>query len=144
MPRFKIVIADPKVAQAQEIARNVAANLAAHRVDRLTPIEAARVTGAIARSVREMVGPERQVGTVHDVAESECPDGLPNCRNCGDPEHAETCKAAGHCPHCGTRHGIAPDRIVTANGYRLHEMTAAEIAAERAARAQNAETGRPN
>lgn len=58
-------------------------------------------------------------GAVHTVMDSECPNGLPNCRNCGDPEHAESCAKAGHCPFCGTRHGIAPDRVLAANGFAL-------------------------
>lgn len=62
----------------------------------------------------------RPVGTVHAASvESECPNGLPNCRNCGDPAHAASCQASGHCPDCGTLHGIAPDAVIEANGYRL-------------------------
>lgn len=119
MPRFKIVIDKPETAYEQEIARNVNANLRAFRVNNMDAVEAARTTNAIARKVREMVGPRKPAGTVHDVAESECPDGLPNCRNCGDQQHAAACQAKGHCSKCGTAHGIAPDRIVADNGYRL-------------------------
>jgi hypothetical protein len=120
MPRFKIVIADARVAHEKEIERNVAANLRAHRVDRMNPADAVRATTRITQRVREMFGRERPAGTVHaDATLSDCPDGLPNCRNCGDPDHAATCTAAGHCPACGTAHGIAPDRILTENGYRL-------------------------
>jgi hypothetical protein len=62
----------------------------------------------------------RPSGTVHaESIDSTCPEGLPNCRNCGDANHRESCLAAGHCPHCGTRHGIAPDAHLKANGYRL-------------------------
>jgi predicted Zn-ribbon and HTH transcriptional regulator len=63
--------------------------------------------------------PNRQVGDIHAEMDDTCPDGLPNCRHCGDPAHADSCRAAGHCPHCGTRHGIAPESVLTANGYRL-------------------------
>lgn len=66
--------------------------------------------------------PMRPLGTIHTSIEGfECPDGLPNCRNCGDPAHAESCKAAGHCPHCGTAHGVAPDAVLAANGYGIIE-----------------------
>ena len=64
----------------------------------------------------------RKKGDVHTVADSECPLGRPNCRNCGDPDHVATCRAAGHCPDCGTKHGIAPDAIVARNGYRLEPL----------------------
>lgn len=57
----------------------------------------------------------------------------PNCRNCGDPEHAASCTAKGHCPDCGTKHGIAPDRIVAENGYELVEFTASDEAERGAA-----------
>jgi hypothetical protein len=66
--------------------------------------------------------PTRTVGTVHATADSECPDEMPNCRNCGDPEHLETCQAAGHCPYCGTRHGIAPDAVLAEKGYEMVEI----------------------
>ena len=58
-----------------------------------------------------------------EAVDSECPDGLPNCRNCGDPAHEEACRAAGHCPLCGTVHGIAPNAHLAANGYRLDVVT---------------------
>jgi hypothetical protein len=119
MPRFKIVIDNPTVAHEQEIERNIRANIHAHGVNRMGAAEAVRAVSAITRKIRASVGPERPAGTIHAEADTDCPDGLPNCRNCGDPEHAETCKAAGHCPDCGTKHGIAPDRIVAAHGYRL-------------------------
>jgi hypothetical protein len=64
-------------------------------------------------------GPKRQLGTVHTTAESDCPVGMPNCRNCGDPNYKEQCSAAGHCPDCGTKHGIAPDSVINASGYKL-------------------------
>jgi hypothetical protein len=61
-------------------------------------------------------------GALWTVAESTCPDGLPNCRHCGDPAYVDSCRAAGHCPHCGTRHGIAPDSVLAAKGLQLHAL----------------------
>lgn len=111
MPRYAIVIEDADLAYAREIERNV--NAHAKR-----PQDRVRVE----RIIRQVIGPKRAAGEVHAEASSECPNGLPNCRNCGDPEHAATCKAAGHCPDCGTKHGIAPDRILRENGYRLEAV----------------------
>ena len=99
MPRYRIVVHDEEKAHE------------AH-------IHSYRLHPQIQRAMRKE-NKRRAVGTVHDENDSECPDGLPNCRNCGDPAHAETCQAAGHCPHCGTKHGIAPDAVLAANGYRL-------------------------
>jgi hypothetical protein len=120
MPRFTIVIADAKVAHDKEIERNISANLVAYCVDKMTPIDASRTVNAITSIVRDKYQ-ERPEGTVHvEAIDSACPDGLPNCRNCGDPAHAESCAAAGHCPACcDLRHGIGPDSLVAANGYRL-------------------------
>lgn len=134
MPRFKIVIDNPQIAHEKEIERNVHANVRAHGVDRMGAMDAVRAINAINRTVRAMVGSPRAPGTVHDICDSECPDGLPNCRNCGDPEHEASCKAAGHCENCGRStgapdvlqpkdgkmgHGLSPDRIVALRGYRL-------------------------
>jgi hypothetical protein len=109
VPRYRIVIDDAEKAHEQQVARSAEFHTRASGQPR----------GKVERQVREHIGAARPTGTVHDVASDECPEGLVNCRNCGDPEHAETCSAAGHCPDCGTKHGIAPDRIVAANGYRL-------------------------
>ena len=98
MPRYKIVVDDVEKAHT--------ANAHSYRLH-----------WDVQRLIEK--GPKRPKGTVHDLMDSECPEGRPNCRNCGDPAHAEACKAAGHCPHCGTRHGIAPDAVLAANGYRL-------------------------
>ena len=62
---------------------------------------------------------KRSRGHVHAEMDDACPEGLPNCRNCGDPDHAEHCKANGHCPHCGVRHGIAPESVLAKHGFRL-------------------------
>jgi len=64
-------------------------------------------------------GRKRPKGTIHTIAEMDCPNGLPNCRNCGDPIYKEICKANGHCSLCGTAHGIGPDSGLAANGYTL-------------------------
>lgn len=100
MPKFKILVDD--VDKAHE----------AH-------IESYKLHPHIQKQLRN--GSKRPKGTVHTEAEAECPNGLPNCRNCGDPEYLESCKAAGHCPDCGIKHGIAPDSIIKKNGYRLVE-----------------------
>jgi len=127
MPRFKIVIADADVAQAKEIERNVNAQLQQRKPK--NDSERTRAEKALRREAEQRYK-KRAAGEVHVVADSECPDGLPNCRNCGDPQHAASCAAAGHCPSCGTKHGIAPDSVVAANGYVLVEMTPEEEAAE--------------
>lgn len=114
MPRYRIIIHDAQLAHDREIHRNIEANVRAHG-----EAHRARIT----RHVQDRYAhPPRPEGTVHDEADSECPDGLPNCRHCGDPAHEETCKAAGHCPACGTKHGIAPDAHLTANGYRMETV----------------------
>lgn len=89
MPKYAIVVADPDTVLAGERARGF-------------------------RTVQR-----RPVGTVHAELDSACPNGLPNCRNCGDPDHVVTCRAAGHCPQCGTAHGIAPDAVLVRHGFRL-------------------------
>jgi hypothetical protein len=64
----------------------------------------------------------RQVGDLWTTAEADCPEGRPNCRQCGDPAQATACAAAGHCPDCGTRHGIAPDAVLAAKGLTLRAL----------------------
>lgn len=113
MPRFAVVIKDPARAQAAEIARSVEFHAQA-RPDLPRRLVFVRVSSS--------VGDPRPVGTVHGIYDSECPDGLPNCRNCGDPAHAEECKAAGHCPLCGTAHGLAPDSVIASSGCELVEQ----------------------
>jgi hypothetical protein len=92
MPRYQIVIVDPASARDGEVARGV----------RQAELRAA--------------------GTIHSQADSECPEGRPNCRNCGDPSHIEQCQSKGHCPDCGTKHGIAPDSVIAKHGYALVEV----------------------
>jgi hypothetical protein len=73
------------------------------------------------REARKRVGQQRPKGTVHAEADLECPDEMPNCRNCGDPDFKQSCREAGHCPDCGTKHGVAPDSVVAAHGFVLEE-----------------------
>ena len=114
MPKYQIVITDAERAHEQEICRHVEANVKVHGEAHRRKIE------TLVRA-RYPNGP-RPVGTVHDEAETECPDGGVNCRNCGDPAYADDCQAKGHCPFCGTAHGIAPESVVKANGYTLVEV----------------------
>ena len=109
MPKYHIVIADADKAHQFERRRyREAFERAKVRPDRLE------------RLVDERAGSKRDVGVVHaEAVASECPDGLPNCRNCGDPAHVTTCRAAGHCPECGTKHGIAPTSVLVAHGFAL-------------------------
>jgi|SRR5215204_2728251 len=81
-------------------------------------IQSYRLYPAIQQQLRKE-SPSRKVGDLHTTAELECPEGGINCRNCGDPEFAAKCKEAGHCKNCGTKHGVAPDSVLEANGYRL-------------------------
>jgi Zn finger protein HypA/HybF involved in hydrogenase expression len=64
----------------------------------------------------------REVGSVFSEAEMDCPAGGVNCRNCGDPEYTEECLEKGHCPNCGTKHGISPDVILNRYGFRLEQV----------------------
>jgi hypothetical protein len=73
------------------------------------------------KQVEAMVSP-KQAGDLHTHIDEDCPMGLPNCRNCGDPDHAADCASKGHCPDCGTKHGIAPSSVVAANGFELIEI----------------------
>ena len=98
MPRFSIVVADADRAHAALV-----------QSYRLHPVQQIVVAAQA----------KRPVGLVHAVAETDCPDGGTNCRNCGDPAFADSCRAEGHCKHCGTRHGIAPDSTLATNGYVL-------------------------
>lgn len=121
MPHFAVVIKDPDLAQAKEIERNVQANVKA-LPSSVKGKERTRAYHRIDEQVRHFVGPKKQVGDLHTTAKVECPDGEPNCRNCGDPAFTAQCTAAGHCEYCGTRHGIAPDSHVAASGYELVEL----------------------
>jgi hypothetical protein len=100
----------------------------------LQVVDSAKAHDARVRSYRLHPATQRQiareaapaVGSVWTGLEDTCPDGLPNCRNCGDPQFAESCRKAGHCPHCGTKHGIAPDSVLAANGLTMVEASKPE------------------
>lgn len=110
MAKYHVVIADVEKAHAFEQRRHREAYARAGVTDH---DQAARLAAA-------HVGAKRAKGTRHaDGVESDCPLGRPNCRNCGDPAHAEACHAAGHCPDCGTKHGIAPDATLSEHGFML-------------------------
>lgn len=98
MARIRLVVTDSAKAQAAKV-----------RAYHLHP----RLQAQVARESPPAVG------TVHTEMDDTCPEGLPNCRNCGDPQHADECKAAGHCPDCGTKHGVAPDSVLAANGLTM-------------------------
>ncbi len=121
MAYHAIVIKDPVLAQQQEIARHVEANLKAHGRG-LSEREHGVLHRKVLAHITAMVGPAKSTGELHAHMPDECPDGLPNCRHCGDPAHAERCAALGHCSHCGTRHGIAPEAVLAANGYALLDV----------------------
>lgn len=95
MPRYKIVVDDVDKAHKAMIESY-----------RLHPRLQSKIT-------------RREIGTIHAEMDSECPNGGSNCRNCGDPNFIDSCKSNGHCPDCGTKHGIAPDSILQQNGYKL-------------------------
>ena len=105
---YRIVVNDVEKAHAFERGRYrdafLKAGVSADRVERV---------------VDERVGQARHKGTVHAEMSDACPEGKPNCRHCGDPAFAGQCKAAGHCPDCGTKHGIAPDSVLAAHGFAL-------------------------
>ena len=132
MPHFALVIENPVAHVEAQVSRSIARNLpaalaaaqqeAARAKRAWTAADEVRVTNAVAREVRRLVGEPRQVGDLHTTADRECPDSGLNCENCGDPEHAETCAAAGHCPHCGTRHGIAYAALLANAGLSLREI----------------------
>lgn len=116
MPRYRIVVADVERAHAahlQSYARGF-------RLSRNPEIQA-----QAERLAARHVGKPRPLGTLHDELEDACPLGRPNCRDCGDPDHAAACRKAGHCPDCGTKHGIAPASVLAVNGYRLVKVVEA-------------------
>jgi hypothetical protein len=142
MARYKLIIADAQLAHDKEIERNtntqVARDIKAKREsgEKVNEFDVANLTRGHRRHFADKFK-QRPVGAVHGVSATECPFEMPNCRNCGDPQHAASCQAQGHCPDCGTKHGIAPDSVLAANGYALVAMTPEEEAAEAAAAAQS-------
>lgn len=111
MTYVAVVIADAQVARAEEIVRNLAYNLAMRSDATQGQVNVIRAR------VEQSHGTLRPVGTLHTVIALECPEGMDNCRNCGDPK--TPCIGPNHCPYCGILHGCAPDRIVAQNGYKL-------------------------
>src|SRR5688572_26670209 len=129
MPRYTIIIENPVLARDKEVERNVRVNLQAHQVDRMGVEEQLRARKAIAAHAERVAGPLKAAGDVYSVVELPadvqgwCPDDRPNCEHCGDPEHEDACKAAGHCADCrALRHGVAPDAVAAANGLRVEEV----------------------
>lgn len=125
MPHYAIVVKDPATARQAEIDRHVAHNLTHHVPTNTAPAMRSHLTRVIAERVEQMVGPAKQAGDLHAHASSDCPNGLQNCRNCGDPDHEASCRAAGHCPHCGRSphgHGIAPASVIANSGLELIEV----------------------
>lgn len=108
MPKFAIVVNDPDKHRAFELKRYTEA------------FQRSGVSSVKAKREAESRAPtKRERGFVHVEMSDDCPDGLPNCRNCGDPAHAASCRASGHCQDCGTKHGIAPDAVLAAHGFAL-------------------------
>jgi len=119
MAHFAIVVTDPIKHHARQIKLNVDHNVKVQVRPGMSVGEQARLRVAVENQVRAVIGSAREVGDLHTLGVSECPDGMPNCRNCGDPAHEEACRAAGHCPLCGTAHGIAPDAHLADGGMEL-------------------------
>ena len=114
MPRYTLVITDADKAHAARLKQYEDA------YRRARPHLPATALRALALE-HEPVKPE--VGSTWTECDEACPEGRPNCRNCGDPAFAATCQADGHCPHCGTRHGIAPASVLAAHGLEMRPET---------------------
>jgi hypothetical protein len=108
MAKFAIVVADSQKHLAFERERYTTAF-----------IEAGVPHQKAVSLASDRVGAARAVGHIHTEMDDVCPEGLPNCRNCGDPGFAAACEQAGHCPDCGTKHGIAPDAVLARHGFVL-------------------------
>jgi len=125
MPRYKIKIRDEELARDMEVKRNVDGNVKAAAGARKIPVASVRTDTKFMNKLKKQIEKrtkKRPKGAVHAVAWTECPDGGANCRSCGDPLFVDQCAASGHCPYCGTLHGIAPESVVLANGYELEEI----------------------
>lgn len=116
MPRYRIVIDDADKAHEAHI-RSYERGLAGSAP---RPLHLVKHHRSIAE---RHAGTPRPVGTVHAEMEDTCPLELPNCRQCGDPQYVVECRAAGHCPDCGTKHGIAPESVLVRSGYALELVT---------------------
>jgi hypothetical protein len=131
---YAAVITDPQKARAARLAAVEAAHLkkgvlpdrARALAEQSESAAHAHTEACAADCAREREPFALQVGDLwHDGAFAlDCPRGLPNCRNCGDPDHADTCRADGHCPLCGRRggHGVASDRVLKEKGVILHAL----------------------
>lgn len=130
MGHVVIVVEDAEKAHQTDIDRNVEANLAAIGQRRPSPQIAARVRAVI----ETRIGLPKEAGDLFAVGDTTCPDGLPNCRDCGDPAFEVSCRDAGHCPCCGHQrdvtgllppprdrmgHGVAPQAYIAASGLSL-------------------------
>ena len=132
--RYYVVVGDPVVAHNQLIKRYCARNEQVYGVSAMPKRlrDVARLK--ILEAVKQNQGAVKPKGFIHDRGPEnkgftfDCPDGLPNCRNCGDPDHAASCQAKGHCPNCGTLHGLVSERHMKENGYILVEVDQVDAA----------------
>lgn len=85
-------------------------------------LKATQLEDKLAEEIAEGRVPVPSVNDMYTVADERCPDGRNNCRRCGDPAHQDACAAAGHCPQCGTLHGIAPDSHLESVGIELQTV----------------------
>lgn len=121
MPRYKLVIDDVDKAHAARI------RLDAKSIKVMEPHLPEHVV-QLRAAARNPVKPEP--GEIWTVADTDCPDGQPNCRYCGDPAFEATCRQVGHCPLCGVGgdgkggggHGVAPNSVLAAHGLRLEAV----------------------
>lgn len=128
MGHVAAVIVDPEKARAARIQEKVRVKLVMYEEATSTlpaAVRARRDMNAVARHVEDAVTAEEPlpaVGELWGVAERECPLLLPNCENCGDPDFRDACAAAGHCPYCGTAHGVSSARRLREVGVELVEV----------------------
>lgn len=117
MPKYRaLVVVDREKQQKRQVDLRTAEL-------RKSRVSEHRMATLIAEELAEGLHQPGETDTLYcDVVDEECPDGLPNCRNCGDPAHAAACKAAGHCPRCGTLHGIGPASKLAEFGLEVVEV----------------------
>lgn len=133
MPHYAVVVEHPQEHLRAHVERHAQAKSSLRSRRGLAPETVARMRAIYVREAAR-TEPIKGAGDLHTSADSECPLGLPNCRNCGDPAHAAACRAAGHCQLCGTAHGIAPDAYLAASGVSLVEVPEDLVSAERRVR----------
>lgn len=123
MPKqlYAIYVADPQTRNA--FLRSEYATKLRSENTRMT---LARLNEVVEEQAQMVGGDLEQViaDALHSVADAACPDGRPNCRNCGDPDYKASCAAAGHCPLCGTRHGVGPDALLATRGLAVTPLAA--------------------